>query len=167
MINSDLIRNHQEGRNRVRLDEADLVILRELAADARLPNNVLARKAGIAPSTCLARVRALKDSGVITGYHAELDLARLGLHVFAMISVRVNPQARHRMLELAAALRDLPETLGVFLLAGDRDFLVHVACAGPEELRDFINVRLADPAVASTQTSLVFEHLTPRAGAGR
>ena len=60
------------------LDETDRRIVLELARDARLPNNTLARLAGIAPSTCLGRVRALRERGVIRGYHAEVDPAALG-----------------------------------------------------------------------------------------
>jgi len=148
--------------NPVRLDGTDRLILRELMADARIPNNVLASKAGIAPSTCLGRVRALKDAGVIRGFHASVDLEALGLLVYALISIRVNPQARNKMLAIAQRLKALPNVQSVFLLAGDQDFLVHVACGTPTELRDFIAVHLAsDPAIANTQTNLVFDHLTP------
>lgn len=130
--------------------------------DARIPNNVLAAKAGIAPSTCLGRVRALRDAGIIRGFHASVDLEALGLLVYALISVRVNSQARNKMLAIAQRLKALPNVQSVFLLAGDQDFLVHVACGSPKELRDFIAVHLAsDPAIANTQTNLVFDHLTP------
>ncbi|MEZ2391311.1 Lrp/AsnC family transcriptional regulator [bacterium RCC_150] len=149
--------------NRVRLDDTDKLILRELVADARIPNNVLAVKAGIAPSTCLGRVRALRDAGIIRGFHASVDLEALGFLVFALISVRVNAQARNKMLAIGERLRKLPNVQSVFLLAGDQDFLIHVACGTPKELRDFIAFHLAsDPAIANTQTNLVFDHLTPR-----
>ncbi|KUM34496.1 Lrp/AsnC family transcriptional regulator [Arthrobacter sp. EpRS71] len=148
--------------NRVRLDDIDRLILKELIADARIPNNVLASKAGIAPSTCLGRVRALRDAGVIRGFHASVDLEALGLLVYALISVRVNSQARNKMLAIGQRLRALPNVQSVFLLAGDQDFLLHVACETPTQLRDFIAVHLAsDPAIANTQTNLVFDHLTP------
>ncbi|BCW61765.1 hypothetical protein StoSoilB22_07380 [Arthrobacter sp. StoSoilB22] len=131
-------------------------------ADARIPNNILAAKAGIAPSTCLGRVRALRDAGIIRGFHASVDLEALGLLVYALISVRVNSQARNKMFAIGQRLRSLPNVQSVFLLAGDQDFLMHVACGTPTELRDFIAVHLAsDPAIANTQTNLVFDHLTP------
>jgi len=49
------------------LDEIDHAILRHLAADGRMANLALASAVGIAPSTCLGRVRALRESGVIRG----------------------------------------------------------------------------------------------------
>ncbi|HEV7168774.1 MAG TPA: Lrp/AsnC family transcriptional regulator [Micrococcaceae bacterium] len=148
--------------NPIRLDETDHVILRELILDARIPNNTLAQRAGIAPSTCLGRVRALREAGVIRGFHAVVDLEALGLIVFALISVRVHQSARNRMLEIAQRLKELPNVQSVFLLAGDKDFLIHVACRTPAELRNFIAENLgADPAIAHTQTNLVFDHLVP------
>ena len=69
-------------------------MLRVLAADARIPNNALAERVGIAPSTCLGRVRALRERGVIRGYHADIDPAALGRPIQAMIAVRLQSHAR-------------------------------------------------------------------------
>src|SRR6266568_2551612 len=76
------------------LDAVDQVIVRELAHDARLPNNELAARAGVAPSTCLSRVRSLRERGVIRGYHADIDPAAIGRPLQAMIAVRLQADAR-------------------------------------------------------------------------
>ena len=68
----------QRVREDIVLDEVDHTILRALAADARIPNNRLAAQAGVAPSTCLMRVRRLQDTGVIRGFHADLAPEALG-----------------------------------------------------------------------------------------
>ncbi|WP_226353199.1 Lrp/AsnC family transcriptional regulator [Pseudonocardia sp. ICBG601] len=60
-------RKRPPSSNPVRLDGVDRALLRQLERDARTPNNSLAAGAGIAPSTCLGRVRALRESGVIRG----------------------------------------------------------------------------------------------------
>lgn len=165
MLNSEVFLEQRRQPHPVRLDEADRIILRELSADARLPNNVLARRADLAPSTCLNRVRTLRRAGIIRGFHADIDLRSLGLSVYALISISVHPQARNNMLELARQLRDLPETLNVFVLAGERDLLLHVAVASTDELRDFVAKHLGtNQAFLNTQTSLVFEHLQPASG---
>ncbi|GAA1494598.1 MULTISPECIES: Lrp/AsnC family transcriptional regulator [Curtobacterium] len=143
-----------------RLDEVDERILWVLASDARIPNNRLAAAVGIAPSTCLVRVRALEDAGIITGYRAEVDIARLGFSIEAMVSVRVHAAARHELREFAKRLLRVPVVLDVSFLAGDKDFLVHIACTSTEQLRDFVADELSgDPSVATTQTSIVFERL--------
>src|ERR1700756_3121592 len=76
------------------LDDIDRHIVRELARDARMANNALAERVGIAPSTCLGRVRSLRERGVIRGYHADVDQAALGRPLQAMIAVRLQSHAR-------------------------------------------------------------------------
>lgn len=141
------------------LDEIDRRIVRLLARDARMPNNALAERVGIAPSTCLGRVRALRERGVIRGYHADVDLAALGRPIQAMIAVRLQTHARARISDFAATVAGLPEVLNVFFLAGADDFYVHIAATGTGALRDFVVDLSANPDIASTQTNLIFEHL--------
>ena len=143
----------------VTLDETDRVILHELARDARLPNNTLAQRAGIAPSTCLARVRALRERGVIRGYHADIDPAALGRPLQAMVAVRLQADARGHLRSFVAGVARLPEVLNVFFLAGRDDFLLHVAAADAVGLRDFVERLSGNADVAYTETSLIFEHV--------
>jgi DNA-binding Lrp family transcriptional regulator len=141
------------------LDDVDLVIVRELARDARLPNNALAERAGIAPSTCLGRVRSLRERGVIRGYHADVDPAALGRPLQAMIAVRLQSHARGRIREFVARVAGLPEVLNVFFLAGKDDFLLHVAAPSTSGLREFVETLSSNADVSYTETSLIFEHI--------
>ncbi len=145
------------------LDEVDRRIVRALAEDARIPNNALAEYAGIAPSTCLGRVRALRQRGVVRGYHADIDPATLGRPIQAMIAVRLQAHARGHIPDFMAKIATWPEVLNVFFLGGANDFLVHIAATGTQNLRDFVVVNLSgNPDVALTETNLIFEHV--RAG---
>jgi DNA-binding Lrp family transcriptional regulator len=148
---------------RPQLDDVDRRLLRELVADARIPNNALAARVGIAPSTCLGRVRALRQAGVIRGYHADVDPAALGRPIQAMISVRLQSHARGHIPDFMAKIAALPEVLNVFFLGGADDFHVHIAATSTDNLRDFVVVNLSgDPDVALTETNLIFDHI--RAG---
>jgi DNA-binding Lrp family transcriptional regulator len=145
------------------LDEIDRAILAVLAADARVSNKDLAGRVGVAQSTCLARMRALLRDGVIRGFHADIDPRAVGHDLQAMIAVRLQPDARNAINESIAALSRRPEVLEVYFVAGANDFLVHVATASTDELRRFVgDVLNRDPAVAGTETNLIFEHI--RAG---
>jgi len=137
----------------------DRHIVWELARDARLPNNALAERAGIAPSTCLGRVRSLRERGVIRGYHADVDPAALGRPLQAMIAVRLQSNARGRIRGFVADVAGLPEVLNVFFLAGKDDFLLHVAAASTTSLRDFVEALSSNADVSYTETSLIFEHI--------
>jgi DNA-binding Lrp family transcriptional regulator len=142
------------------LDAIDRRILRELSADARIPNIALADRVGVAPSTCSLRIKRLRDLGALRGFHADIAPEALGLPLQAMIAVRVQPDARSRIGEYTARLAALPGVLNVFFLAGSNDFLVQVAAASPDALRCFVTEHLsASREFASTETSLVFEHM--------
>ncbi|RCV52620.1 Lrp/AsnC family transcriptional regulator [Marinitenerispora sediminis] len=142
------------------LDELDRAILRELQKDARMTNRDLAAAVGVAPSTSLERVRALRERGVVRGYRAEVSLDALGRHVQAMISVRIRPPSRHNIEAFREWVARLPETVGVFVTSGNKDFLVHVAVPDTDALYGFVIDRLTQrPEVADVETSVVYEHL--------
>ncbi|WP_106973445.1 MULTISPECIES: Lrp/AsnC family transcriptional regulator [Streptomyces] len=155
-------------RRRPPIDDTDRAIIRALADNARLPNNALAEAVGIAPSTCLARVRALQDRDVIRGYRADVDPAAIGLPLQAMISVRLRAHTREQNESFRGTAPDLPGVLAVFHMAGSDDYLLHVGVAGPEALRDFVVDHLTThPAVAQTRTNLIFEQIPGRHYLGR
>ena len=141
------------------LDDLDIAILEALSEDARMPNSRLAERLGIAPSTCLARVRALRQSGVLRGFHAEVDLAALGRPLQAMIAVRLTVHAREQIEAFTRAVPELPGVLSVFHVAGVNDYLVWVAAADAQDLREFVVDHLATHrSVAHAETSLIYEH---------
>lgn len=143
------------------LDEIDEHIVWELTRDARLSNKDLAARVGVAPSTCLVRVRALLDSGAIRSFHAHPDWTSLGLSVEAIVAVRLRAQARGEIETFAQRVIELPNVLNVFFLGGADDFFIHVACSSTRQLRDFVAQQLSmDTSVAMTQTNIVFDHLS-------
>lgn len=139
------------------LDAVDLTLLSELSRNGRISNAELAARAGIAESTCLKRVRALQTKGVIVGFHAEISPAALGLHLEALITIRLHAHARGDLRTFQTSLEQLPATQRVYFLAGDRDFMVHVAVPDAGALRELVSDTLSlRPEVASTSTSLIF-----------
>jgi DNA-binding Lrp family transcriptional regulator len=109
------------------MDELDSAIVRELHADARLSNRELASRLGLAPSSCLVRTRALRELGVLAGFHAEIDLAKVGLGVQALLAFQVRPLSRTVIEGFRNFALRLPGVLAVYVLTGTDDFLVHVA----------------------------------------
>src|SRR3954470_21162408 len=141
------------------VDTIDRAILELVAADARITNQRLADQVGIAPSTALARLRSLRERGVIRGFHAEVDLAAIGRPLQALIAVRLAVHAREQIDAFTAAVRGLPGVLMVFHLTGVTDYLVWVAAADAHDLREFVVDHLAThPSVAHAETSLIYEH---------
>jgi DNA-binding Lrp family transcriptional regulator len=140
------------------LDATDRKILAELAEDGRITNSALAARVGVAESTCIHRVRALRRAGVITGFRAELDLARLGLPLQAVVKVRLGSHNRDHVASFRATLAGVPGALRILHVAGEDDYLVHVAVESAEALRDLVLEHInVHPAVRHTETQLVFE----------
>lgn len=145
------------------LDGTDRAILRVLHADGRITNAALAARVGVAESTCIHRVRALRESGVITGFHATVDLAAVGLPLQAVIKVRLGSHNREHVRSFHATLTSIPGVLTVFHVAGEDDYLLHVAVESPEALRDLVLEHVTvHPAVRHTETHLVFEVVSGR-----
>jgi DNA-binding Lrp family transcriptional regulator len=141
------------------VDAVDRAILELVAQDARITNQRLAERVGVAPSTALTRLRALRERGVIRGFHAEVDLAALGRPLQALIAVRLAVHARDQIDDFTDAVRELPGVLMVFHLTGVTDYLVWVAAADAQDLREFVVDHLAThPSVAHAETSLIYEH---------
>ena len=141
------------------LDELDLALLAGLQNNARQTNRDLAEAVGVAPSTSLERVRSLRQRGVIRGYHADVDLQALGRGVQALVAVRIRPPSRQNIEAFREWVAQLPETVGVFVVSGGDDFLVHVAVPNTDGLYAFVIDRLTErPEVADVRTSVVYEH---------
>jgi DNA-binding Lrp family transcriptional regulator len=140
------------------MDELDSEIIRLLQTDARQSNRELARRLGVAPSTCLERVRALTRRGVIRGYHADIDPAALNRSVQALVSVQVRPLSRAIIDTFKDSANAMPEVLSVFVLAGGDDFLLHVAVQDLDHLHAFLIDRLSKRReIAGFRTSVIFQ----------
>src|SRR5450631_3583287 len=122
------------------VDETDRRILEVLAVEARIPNNALAERIGIAPSTCLGRVRAMVASGVIRGFFADIDPEAVGHPVEAIIAIRLQEDARNVIHSFAKRLAGMDDVRNVFFVAGGPDFFVRVATQDINELRQFVLV---------------------------
>ncbi|MET8150141.1 Lrp/AsnC family transcriptional regulator [Actinoplanes sp. NPDC049668] len=141
------------------MDELDSAIVRHLQTHARQTNRELARAVGIAPSTCLERVRALRDRGVITGYHAEISLAALNRGVQALLHVQVRPLSRTVIDGFKRYAMGLPEVLSVYVVAGGDDFLVHVAVPSVDSLHAFLMDKFSGRReIVGFRSSVIYQH---------
>jgi DNA-binding Lrp family transcriptional regulator len=143
----------------VELDEIDRELLRLLSNNARMTNADLAAASGIAASTCITRVRALVNRGVISSFNATIDPSAVGLTSQVLISVTLRAGARSHLSDFMNEMRGLPEVIQVFFLGGAEDFIVHLAVRDNDHVREFVLDNLSSNAtVASTRTNMVFEH---------
>ena len=141
------------------LSRNETEILAALQSDARQTNRSLAKTVGLAASTTLDRTRDLERRGVISGYHADVDLRSLGRRLQAFVSVRVSPKSEAVVDRILERLWSLPETVAVFLVSGGDDLLIQVAVRDTDHLRDVVLAEIASlDGVVDETTSLIFEH---------
>ncbi len=141
------------------LDRIDFGIIEALQNDARISNKELAARVGLAPSSCLERVRRLRGDGVLRGFHADAAPEALGIGLEAMISVRLRVHSRAAFESFGEHVRALHEAVAVYQLGGVDDFLVHVAVRDAEHLRELVMDQFtARPEVERMVTALIFEH---------
>jgi DNA-binding Lrp family transcriptional regulator len=143
-------------RDVVELDSVARALLHELQKDARQTNKALAEKVGVAPSTCLERVRELRARGVIRGFRADVEPAAIGRPMEAILSIQQRAAHRRAIETLLEDTARLPETVRVMALTGTTDFIIHVAVRDMAHLRDIVWRLSERREVARVQSSLVF-----------
>ena len=140
------------------LDRIDNEILAQLQKNARLPNKELAARLGLAPSTCLERVRRLGAAGVFQSFTARVDPKVLGIGLQAMIALRLSRHDRNMVLAFRAHALAQPEVVRVYHMAGRNDFLLHVAVRDTEHLREIaLSAFSTREEVVHMETSLSYE----------
>src|SRR5690606_9324275 len=118
------------------LDRIDRALLAALAKNARASNKELAALVGLAPSSCLERVRRLVRDGIIRGFAADIDPTALGYELEAMMAIRLRQHTREQYENFRQYALTLPEVLAVYHMAGENDFLLHVLARDAQQLRD-------------------------------
>jgi len=142
-----------------KLDEIDLRILTLLYNDADINNKDLAARIGIAPSTCLERVKRLKNSGVINGAFIDVNLKSIGGNIEAIAAIRLQPYSEQIVNQLRDDLLQLPEILSLYHMGGSYDYFIHMSVKDSEHLRQFVfNAITSRDEVTTVETSLIFEH---------
>ena len=116
------------------LDSIDRLILAELQANARQPTSDIAERVGLSPSACHRRIKSLESAGVIEGYVAVLNPADINRSLDVFVEISLTSQSMDNIAAFEKAVLTCPEVMSCHLMAGDADYLVHLAVADP---RDF------------------------------
>jgi len=119
----------------VSLDELDWHLLRELQADGRLSFKELARRVHLSPPAVAERVRRLEQSGVVTGYAAQVDAARTGQPLLAFIQLRCRLGS---CLLKTTSSEDYPELVEVHKLSGEFCTMLKVRAMSLEHMEGLI-----------------------------
>ena len=118
------------------LDETGWSILSELQKDARLSFPELGRRVGLSSPAVAERVRKLEDAGVITGYGARIDRAKVGLPMMAFVHITTTPMTETGLRTL---ITELPELLECHRVTGNESFLLKLVVTSIFHLEQVLN----------------------------
>jgi Lrp/AsnC family leucine-responsive transcriptional regulator len=137
-----------------KLDDIDRRILAALQADGRMTAQQLADRVGLSPSPCARRVRLLEEAGVVKGYVAVIDQAKVGLPISVFASVKLERQREDDLDRFSQAVARWPEVVDCYLMTGQRDYLLRIVVSDLESYERFIKDKLTRlDGVASIESS--------------
>jgi Lrp/AsnC family transcriptional regulator, leucine-responsive regulatory protein len=136
------------------MDKRDIEILAILQDDGRTSNAALAKHLHIAEAPAWRRVKALEESGVISGYRAVIDQRKLGLQVTAFVSLRFSSHSPNLQKQFEEQVKQIPEVVWCHNVSGATDFLLCVVARNLNEYGQFVSVRLRTlPGVTAIESS--------------
>jgi DNA-binding Lrp family transcriptional regulator len=151
-----LIAYHMQSMSK--MDDIARKILRELSQDGRISNLELAERVGLSPSACLRRVQELERSGVITGYRATIDPAKLGLSFLAYVTVGLSTHTKKAQSDFEAAMAGAPEVRECHNITGAIEYLLRIETADLAAYKHFHTEVLGVlPQVHSISTYVVMD----------
>lgn len=127
----------------MKLDRIDLRILEVVQRDGRITKLALAEEVGLSPTPAWMRLRKLEKAGIISGYHAAIDLRTVVplTHVLVEVTLRSHRQADFDRFE--RAVRDQPEIVCCWSVGGGVDYVLKVACRDIDAYQRLIDGLLA------------------------
>jgi Lrp/AsnC family transcriptional regulator, leucine-responsive regulatory protein len=147
------------------MDTVDQALIEALRADARMSYAELGRTVGMSGPSVADRIARLEQAGVVTGYHASVDPAAVGLSVAALVGVHLSDTSDQD--QVAAALARLDEIEDCWFVAGEESFVIKVRVADMPELEATLSRLRQISGVSRTRTTVVLSTKWENRAAGR
>lgn len=137
------------------MDKINNRILSILQQDSQTSMSRLSEQVGLSLSACHRRVKNLEADGVIDGYGARLNAAKLGFEIQVFIEVRLTSQRQEDIHAFESAIARMPDVLECHLISGDQDYLMRVAAKNTAEYAEHYRSRLSQiPSISQIKTLL-------------
>lgn len=141
------------------IDEIDRAILRVLQNDASLSVDEVSARVNLSRNACWRRIKALEQSGVITGRVALVDAAAVGAPLTVMVLIRTNAHDSKWMTHFQTTLRSMPEVVGAYRMTGDLDYVLRVRVADVPAYDAFYKRLTSRISVSDISASFVMEEI--------
>lgn len=140
------------------MDRIDFKIVELLQNNARLTNKELAHLVGLAPSSCIQRVKNLEKNKTLTGYHANISEKALGIGIKALVSISLIKHRKEIFDSFYGKMLKVKEVVHAYHLTGSKDVMIFIAVKDINHLRNFVLEEIAtNEEVARYETSIVYD----------
>ncbi len=140
------------------IDDTDYRIITLLAQDARQSARSIARQLGMSPGAISERIARLESSGVITGYHASIDVAVIGYPMQVLIGLRVRP-GQAPLAQTIDRLMAIRNVQSVSVVTGDWDLMAKLVVADTRQLKEILVDHIwTCPGVDNAHTMTVLDY---------
>lgn len=145
------------------MDAMDRKIIAILQTEGRIKMAELSERVGLSPTPCARRVAMLEDAGVISGYSARVDQAKLGLPVTIFVAVELEHQSTDALQAFERAVSKFEEVMECYLMTGSRDILLRVVAQDLTDFDRFLEARLMRvPGIRNTRSSFTLRTMIAR-----
>ncbi|OED48743.1 Lrp/AsnC family transcriptional regulator [Leisingera sp. S232] len=145
------------------MDSIDRKIVAALQRNGRLKISELSEMVGLSPTPCARRLAHLEESGVISGYSARVDQARMGLPVTIFVTVELERQSTDALQAFEADVRKFDQVMECYLMTGTRDILLRVVAEDLPDFDRFLEGQLMRvPGIRNTRSSFTLRTMIRR-----
>ncbi|MGI9369334.1 MAG: Lrp/AsnC family transcriptional regulator [Ruegeria sp.] len=145
------------------MDLIDRKIVRAVQVDGRMTITELADRVGLSATPCGRRLERLQKEGVISGYTAKIDAAKLGFGVSIFVSVELEKQDRAAIDSFERAIRRCDEVMECYLMTGSRDILLRVVARDLSAFDAFLENRLMQiPGIRNLRSNFALRTMVKR-----
>jgi len=138
-----------------RLDDTDRRILEFLQKDSGITNAQLAQQIGLSPAPTLERVKKLEQAGIISGYHAAVNPAAVGIGVSTFVNVSLKGHNKENINRFIKAIADIPEIVECHHVTGQADFILRIVCTDIPSYQSLMLDRVTNIDVVDNMQSMV------------
>jgi Lrp/AsnC family transcriptional regulator, leucine-responsive regulatory protein len=140
------------------IDDIDTSILDALQHDSSVANAELATRVGLSPSACLARVKRLRERGIIRQFTAVVDEQSVGLGAVTFTFVTLSKHSRKAAESFLEKIRRIPQVMECYNITGRADYLLKIVAPDISAYRDFVFDALIEiPEVENIETLIVLK----------
>jgi Lrp/AsnC family transcriptional regulator len=143
----------------LKLDQTDRKILAILQEDASMPVAEVAARVNLSQTPCWRRIQRLEANGVITRRVALVDPDKIGLGLSIFVDIESNDHSAAWLERFAAAVKDMPEVMEVYRMAGDVDYMLHIAVGSMGEYDEFYRRLIAAVPLKNVTSRFAMERV--------